>query len=280
MPLGAAATGTDGCACVVTATSANQATLTQAAVVPAAPAAPPAPPVPASDDAWVSVHDDSALWELTQQTVADETAPARAHPDAQPAPPGVLDLPLPVLVLAAHDEAAAARAATTHHRAPAHNSAMLRALWPLDCRRLVHLTTPSSNARQPPSDVDSWSKLLSSTSERRLIVLCGGSLASVKQHAALLEHTPILVLIHILSDEACNQRGGCDSLVDLWGAMESRCPLILLNAQCSTRRARKQLLHRLSKQSVAAHYTLQALALTGADPTSLPTLEEGWASVL
>lgn len=255
-------------------TSANQATPTQAAVALVAP------PASASDDAWVKVHDSPALWELMQQAMASETTPTHADSDAQPGPPGALDIPLPVLALVAHNEAAAASAVTMHHRARAQNSAMLRTLLPLDCRLLVNLTMPLPNIRRTPSRDNSWSMLLSNSSERRLIVICGGSLESAKHHAALLEHTPILVLIHILSDDACNARGGCDSLVDLWGAMENQCPCILLDAQCSTRRARKHLLHRLSKRSVAAHYTWQALALNDDDPTSLPTLEEGWTSVL
>ena len=45
----------------------------------------------------------------------------------------------------------------------------------------------------------------------------------------------------------------------------------------TTRRARKQLLHRLSKQPVATAYSWQAMA---GFPQGGPTTEEGWARVL
>ena len=106
----------------------------------------------------------------------------------------------------------------------------------------------------------------------------------MSEHPTVVEHMSLLVLVAALSDEACAARCGCDSLADLWDAMEEGCPLIFLEAPCSTRRARKQLLYKLSKQCVAVEYAWEALigpsmadALENA-PT--PALQEGWAAVL
>ena len=76
----------------------------------------------------------------------------------------------------------------------------------------------------------------------------------------------------------------------LWQAMETGAPLVVLEAQpeasqasisnkqsFATRRTRKQLLHRLSKQPVAAQYAWEALTV-GAEQG--PTVEEGWSRIL
>ena len=50
------------------------------------------------------------------------------------------------------------------------------------------------------------------------------------------------------------------------------------DAPCGARKARKQLLSRLSKQPVAAAYRWLALADPAA--TNQPSVEEGWAAIL
>ena len=57
-------------------------------------------------------------------------------------------------------------------------------------------------------------------------------------------------------------------------------PFVVLEAQCNTRRARKQLLHRLSKQPIAAQYKWEVLAGPDVDSASAPTVDEGWVAVI
>ena len=93
---------------------------------------------------------------------------------------------------------------------------------------------------------------------------------------ALAEHSALLQLVTALSEDECTARGGCDTYADLWAALESGAPLVVLEAPSASRRARKQLLHRLSKQPAAAAYAWEALAAG----SEAPTAEEGWARVL
>ena len=131
-------------------------------------------------------------------------------------------------------------------------------------------------APEPPSP---WSVLLTKA-RRRLVVLCGCTFASVQYHPAILEHMCVLIQATALSDEACAMRGGCDPLIELWTALEETCPLVFLEAPCSTRRLRKQLLHKLSKNSLASSYSWEALSgPDGPFGGSSPALEEGWAEV-
>jgi len=238
----------------------------------------PEPSGPLGDESthhWVSVHDSAGLWALAQQIGAAESMPV--HPDVQPAPPGSLDLPAPVLTFAAQDESAAAREAADLDRAHMLNESLLRACWPPRCR------IPSGRALTSSADtISGWAKL-KATLSRRLVVVCGASFASMSEHPTVVEHMSLLVLVTALSDEACAARCGCDSLADLWDAMVEGCPLIFLEAPCSTRRARKQLLYKLSKQCVAVEYAWEALIGPMADAlenASMPALEEGWAAVL
>ena len=83
----------------------------------------------------------------------------------------------------------------------------------------------------------------------------------------------------MLGEEACAARGGCDAHAELWEAMEAGEPVVVLDAPCGSRKARRQLLSRLTKHAVAAGYTWFALA----DPLASghkPSVEEGWAAIL
>ena len=237
---------------------------------------PSGPPEDESTHHWVSVHDSAGLWALAQQIGAAESMPI--HPDVQPAPPGSLDLPSPVLTFAAIDESAAAREAADLDRAHVLNESLLRACWPPRCR------IPSGRALMSSAEtISGWAKL-KATLSRRLVVVCGSSFAAMSEHPTVVEHMSLLVLVAALSDEACAARCGCDSLADLWDAMEEGCPLIFLEAPCSTRRARKQLLYKLSKQCVAVEYAWEALIgpsmADALENASTPALQEGWAAVL
>ena len=57
-------------------------------------------------------------------------------------------------------------------------------------------------------------------------------------------------------------------------------PFVVLETPCGTRRARKQLLHRLSKQPIAAQYAWQVLVGPDVDSTSAPSVDEGWGAVI
>ena len=76
----------------------------------------------------------------------------------------------------------------------------------------------------------------------------------MRRHPLVLEHAALLVRVAALSDEECARRGGADAYADLWEVLEAGMPLVALEVPASTRRARKQLLFRLSKQPAAAHY--------------------------
>ena len=76
--------------------------------------------------------------------------------------------------------------------------------------------------------------------------------------------------------------GESDTLGEVWRAMEEKVPLVVVDAVwATTRRVRRQILHRLSKKEVASGYVWQALQsgppLQG---DAGPSLEEGWAEVL
>ena len=115
------------------------------------------------------------------------------------------------------------------------------------------------------------------------MVLCSGGPATVRadvfcEHPFLLQHEAVLTRAHLLSEEACARRGGGDAYAELWAAMEAGDPIVVLDAPCGARKARKQLLSRLSKQPVAAAYRWLALADPAA--TNQPSVEEGWAAIL
>ena len=65
---------------------------------------------------------------------------------------------------------------------------------------------------------------------------------------------------------------------ELWQAMKAGESIIMLDAPCGARKARKQLLSRLTKQSLAAAYAWVALADPAAT-TNKPSIEEGWAAI-
>jgi hypothetical protein len=89
----------------------------------------------------------------------------------------------------------------------------------------------------------------------------------------------VLEWVEALTDDECAARGGGDAYADLWRAMEAAEPVVVFSCTCSTRRARKQLLHRLSKQPAAAGYDLHVLVPVG-EQAAAPSLDEGWAAVL
>ena len=261
------------------------------AAAPAPPAAATAPALPQpvahppSDEHWVSVHDAAGLWQLAVQGA--QSKPPSTKPSAQPAPPGVFDVAPAVITLAAHDEAATAAAAISHFRAAARNEQLMRACWP--CRQ-SRLAAAALGASRPPPDP--WVRLAGGAQQRRLVVLCGATFESMREHDLLLEHASVLIFVAALSDEACASRGESDTYAPLWRAMETGAPLVVLEAPTeasqassntsnkqsfATRRTRKQLLHRLSKQPVAAQYAWEALTVV-ADQG--PTVEEGWAKIL
>ena len=174
------------------------------------------------------------------------------HPDAQPAPPGVLDSPPAVLYTAARQETDAAATADRMHDASVQNEELLPACWPSRC----------------------------------LIVLCDGTVDAMSDHPLLLENKALLVTVSPLSEEECVQQGGVDPEAPLWKALEEGCPMVVFEAHATTRRAREQLLFRLSKQAAAATYSWEVMAGSdgGAERVAggkakeavPPTKEEGW----
>jgi hypothetical protein len=246
--------------------------------VPPPPAPPPLPPPPPEDE-WVSVHDTARLWQLAQANSATATT---RHPDAQPVPPGVFDFPPAVLASAAHEESAAAAAAAAPYGASISNERLVRSCWP---SRHDH---PSCTLAPMGALVDPWAQLCRSSVPRRLVVLCGATLDSVRHHPLMVEHAAALVSVAAISDDECATRGGCDAYADLWEALEAGAPLVVFEVVATTRRLRKQLLFRLSKQPAAAAYVWEALSGTdeaadrqgGGKESAPPTVEEGWSAVL
>ena len=101
------------------------------------------------------------------------------------------------------------------------------------------------------------------------------------EHPFLLQHAAVLTRAAVLGEEACAARGGCDAHAELWEAMEAGEPIVVLDAPCGSRKARRQLLSRLTKHGpVAAGYTWLALADPLASGHSKPLVEEGWAAIL
>ena len=128
-----------------------------------------------------------------------------------------------------------------------------------------------------------WTAATEQLGPKRLVVLCSGGPAAVRadcftEHPFLLQHTAVLTRAGVLGGEACAARGGCDAHAELWEAMEAGEPVVVFDAPCGTRKARRQLLSRLTKQPVAAAYAWLALA----DPAAAnqPSVEEGWAAIL
>jgi len=194
-------------------------------------------------------------------------------------------MPEPVLAITVVEETTVAAFAAAPHAAPVRNEQLLQACW--------HARHDLPSVRPPLSTPPNgpWVHAHTATS-RRLIVLCGPTVESSRYHPLVMPHAHLLVSATTLSDEECARRGGCDSYAELWTALEAGMPLVLLQTSTSltTRRARKQLLHRLSKQPAAAAYAWEALAgaeLGGSDikpaggkEAAPPTVEEGWAAVL
>ena len=102
----------------------------------------------------------------------------------------------------------------------------------------------------------------------------------MQYHPVLLDHSAMLSVVHGLTDKQCAERGEADAYLELWQAMQAGEPMIVLEAALATRRARKQLLHKLSKQPSASRYSWEALVATEtSEQMALPTLEEGWQTV-
>jgi len=133
-----------------------------------------------------------------------------------------------------------------------------------------------------------WRALRSRALPKRLVVLCGASASAGEAEAAsaLLEHeelrmlAPVLDIVCVQTEEDTVQAGASDGLAELWQSMRAGHPAIALLAPCPTRRARKQLLHKLSKQSCAAAYEWEALGGKDTTGQGTPCLDEGWARIL
>ncbi|KAL1510422.1 hypothetical protein AB1Y20_006730 [Prymnesium parvum] len=225
---------------------------------------------------WISIQDSCTLWQLVQANAAAQ--PRKAHPDAQPVPPGAYDLPAAVELLAAKVESDAAAAAMACHSAEVRNAELLEAdramLQP--ARSLAAEVCPV----QTPTAAEAWAAEVGHFGKKRLVVLCGASLSILLDHPVLLDHAHILECVSALTEEECAARGGCDSLAELWRVLEAGDPFVVLEISCGARRTRKQLLHRLSKQPSAAQYSVQVLVGPDLDHASTPSVEEGWASVI
>eukprot|EP00965_Chrysotila_dentata_P243489 6205446-Pleurochrysis_carterae.AAC.1 len=90
----------------------------------------------------------------------------------------------------------------------------------------------------------------------------------------------VLDIVCVQTEEDTVQAGASDGLAELWQSMRAGHPAIALLAPCPTRRARKQLLHKLSKQSCAAAYEWEALGGKDTTGQGTPCLDEGWARIL
>jgi hypothetical protein len=214
----------------------------------------------------------------------------------QPTPPGAFDLPPAVVLLSASGEAEAAEAADSEYRTEHRNRLHVESVAPLGALAsgagaVELLLEPARGSNWSGQ----WAQLTAGRTPRRLIVLCGGGgadrkregegrtlLALVQAHPRILGNTAALELVGPASETECAARKLADSFSDVWRAMEDGAPLLILDAVwATTRRVRKQLLHRLSKQPVAAQYVWLALQAAPAQPgTTAPTVEEGWAAVL
>jgi hypothetical protein len=234
------------------------------AATPAPERVPTAPAVFARD--WIDFRDSAEFWQLARSAAA---ATQRAHLDVQPTPPGEYQMPLAVLSLASQEETDEARAAAAPHRAHACNEDLLRSVWP--CRQARLAASALAHAPPPPSP---WTALVASVTPR-LVVLCGPTFKEAWLHPVLLENACVLARASLLPDDSCAERGVCDTYAELWAAMDTKAPLIIFETSFTTRRARKQLLHRLRKQPAAGRYAWEALALDSDGPTT----EEGWACV-
>ena len=234
---------------------------------------PPSESAELSTDAhggWPTMHQSVAVWPHLAHSAGMKPPPA---PEAQPAPPGLYDLPADVLALSAREDTAAAAAAAAPYRADIVNTQLVRALWTR--RRMLDAT-----AFTPEAPPEPWASYVVHA-RARLFIWCSASVGSIHEHPLLLEHASAVESVAALPEEACAERG-CDAYAELWAAMESGSPLLVFETPFPTRRARKQLLYRLSKQAAAARYTWEAITRPGTEGTDnavLPTLEEGWACV-
>lgn len=254
-------------------------------------AAPSQPAVGFASEDWVSVRDNEGLLDIL-----DSLKAAHSRLMGQPTPPGAYDLPPAVVLLSASGEAAAAEAAGKEYKTDHRNRQHVESVAPLGA--LASGARATELLLQPARGSDwsgQWVELSALWTPRRLIVLCGGGgadrkregegrslVALVQAHPWALSNTAALELVSPASEAECAARGLSDSFSDVWGAMEDGAPLLVLDAVwATTRRVRKQLLHRLSKQPVAAQYVWQALPAAPIHlGTTAPTLEEGWAAVL
>lgn len=216
-----------------------------------------------------------------------------SHPDVQPAPPGAFDLPPAVVLLSAVDEEAAASEADAPHATASRNAQLVSSIWP--SHFLVSATKPTLFEEAARAEAEAWRRVDEHFTPRRLIVLCGGACGDRKKesdgrslvelledHPVLLSNTAALELARPLSEAECSARGLSDTFSDVWLAMEDGAPALVLDAVwATTRRVRKQLLFRLSKQPAAAAYAWQALQSSPLQPGGTgPSLEEGWAAIL
>jgi hypothetical protein len=240
---------------------------------------------------WISVRDNEALLGML-----DGLKEAHSRSTAQPTPPGAYDLPPAVVLLSAAAETAAAEAAGKEFRTEHRNRQRVEAMTPVGA--LASSARDTELLLQPAWGADwagQWAELSACWTPRRLIVLCGGGgpdrrregdgrslVALVEAHPRVLSNTAALELVSPASEAECAARGLSDSFSDVWRVMEEGTPLLVLDAVwATTRRVRKQLLHRLSKQPLAAQYVWQAVQAAPEQPGSTaPSLEEGWAAVL
>ena len=235
---------------------------------------------PDPHEGQVGIHQVPMLWQLVVQTGGLQ-ALLQTHPDVQPLPPGAFEIPAVVELMAARDEAAAARSAERRHGVEARNRQLL------DLNMTATGLCDCPPRKLAPSQEELWHKLMQASLSKRLVVYCGGAATSAGgsdrsflEHPAVVAHTAVLELVVMLNQEECTRRGDCDSYTDLWRALEAELPLVVFHAPCASRRARKQLLHRLSKAPCATTYVWEALGGGEQPGVPQPSLDEGWARVL
>lgn len=258
---------------------------------------------PNSTEEWASVHDTPALHNMLQE---DRAEAERSHPDVHPLPPGAFDLPGRVVKLSALEESAATEALDAPFSNSTRTGRLVAARWPAAGAAFVAGGGAAGGGFAPEGDEtlqeaaereeeEEWRRTDAALPPRRLLVLFGGGgekklteadgrplVDLLDAHPALLANTACLELVRPLSEAECRARGESDTLGEVWRAMEEKVPLVVVDAVwATTRRVRRQILHRLSKKEVASGYVWQALQsgppLQG---DAGPSLEEGWAEVL
>ena len=256
-------------------------------------------------EGWLSLGDTAQVWAMVS---ADEPLPPLPpHPDAQPVPLATHELPPAVLHLATQAESGLAAVLERQHSAAARDATLLRAAWPFGdappassppsllvgahasgataAPVTAAAAAAAALAQEAEAAAAQWAAATEQLGPKRLVVLCSGGPAAVRadcfvEHPFLLQHAAVLTRAGLLGEEACAARGGCDAHAELWEAMQAGEPVVVLDAPCGSRKARRQLLSRLTKHGpVAAGYTWLALA----DPLAsghTPSVEEGWAAIL